>query len=442
MAERGIIMIKEYLDDVARELAWEEQEREMNVGTRDELDWDLMSASEKWERVMRDEGLEGTTLLYEHGQPTIGFGRPDTPVDVSVIVPTYNMERYLRQAVESALLSGSVANMEVICVNDGSSDSSLDIMGDLARSDSRVVVIDKENGGYGSAVNCGLDAARGRYVAILEPDDWVEPGMYDALFALASDVAERHGGTYPDVVKSSYWRVVGSGTEDEHRLHCSYYKRLPDRGEPFRIEDEPHLVMHHPSIWSALYRREFLDGNSIRMMEVPGAGWVDNPWLYETMCQARSIVYTNKAWYCYREDLAGSSSSGDVMLLSLERWNDMMDIVDRLGVADEGVRASLHVIGFRYLQDILAHDGMEDPDVRARAEEMLRRMDLSVVSSIENVSPGLLAMAFEAQGEVAPEMSPAPYRRMLVREFGKTVQTDGVGTAFEKVAMKLRAKSK
>ena len=427
--------LSDRIDELKRDFTLEEERRLVGMGPQFALREDDMTISEKWDRHLRREGLEEASLLYEYGQPTIGFGRPDDPVDVSVIVPVYNVERYLRQAVESALQSGAGMDMEVICVNDGSTDGSLDILLDLARKDCRVTVLDKENGGYGSAVNRGLMAANGTYVAILEPDDWVEPEMYDSLFALAEMTKQMHG-ELPDIVKSSYWRIVGSGTDDEHRLHCSYYKRLEDSFMPFRIQDAPHLVMHHPSIWSAIYRKGFLDDKGIRMKEAPGAGWVDNPWLYETMCQADSIIYTNDAWYCYREDLAGSSSSGNVMLLSIERWNDMMDILDRLGMADDGVRASLHVIGFRYIQDILKHDGMANPQVASGVDRMLRRMDLSIVAELANVSPKLLAMAYEAQGVPMPDFPPMRYNMMLAKEFGRTIQTDGVSVAVEKVRMK------
>ena len=426
-----------HIDRIASEAALDDERNLVGHGPFCAIDERDMMLDEKWERHLRHEGLSGLAPLLEYGQPTIGFGRSDDQVDVSVIIPTYNMERFLRQAIESALQSGDHANIELICINDGSTDSSLEIMADLARQDRRIKVIDKENSGYGATVNRGLDVARGRYVAILEPDDWVDPGMYDSLLSLAEE-AKVKSGSYPDIVKSSYWRIVGSGTDGEHRLHCSYYRRVKDRTAPFRIQDEPHLVMHHPSIWSALYRREFLDEAGIRMKEVPGAGWVDNPWLYETMCQAKGIVYTNDAWYCYREDLSGSSSSGDVMALSMERWHDMMDILDRLGMADEGVRSSLHVIGFRYIQDIIRHDGTANPVIANGVDGMLRRMDLSIVSQLGNVSPKLLAMAFDAQGRPAPNLPPMRYETMLAREFGKTIQTDGIGTAVEKVRMKLR----
>ena len=120
--------------------------------------------------------------------------------DVTVVVPCYNTERYLDQALSSAERNDRIA-LEIIVVNDGSTDGSLAIMRRHEARDHRVRVIDKPNGGYGQAVNRGFLEARGTYVAILEPDDYVLPHMYDDLFDLARSNA------CPDMVKSSYWRV-------------------------------------------------------------------------------------------------------------------------------------------------------------------------------------------------------------------------------------------
>lgn len=387
----------------------------------------------RWKAIMAESEIESKGLLHEYGEPTIGISTiGDDKADVSIIIPCYNVGRYLDQAMRSVLANDRYA-IEVIAVNDGSTDDTKAILEDIARMDGRVHVIDKENGGYGSAVNAGLDAARGTYVAIMEPDDWVEPHMYDDLADYAA-VASHTNGVLPAIVKSSYWRVVNAGTEHEMRLHCSYYKHLPvDEGEMFLLEDAPELVGHHPSIWSALYLREFLNGHHIRMMEEPGAGWVDNPWLYETMCQADSIIYTDRAWYCYREDLPEASSSGDVVALSLRRWHDMMDIIDRLGVTDKGILSSLHVIGFRFLQNAIHNGGWEDDGVMDGINRMFRRMDLSLVPTLSSVPAALRRMAFGANCMESPEMSDDDYHGVLVREFGKTLQADGIGGAVFKV---------
>ena len=104
---------------------------------------------------------------------------------VSVLVPIYNVERYLRQCLES-LRDQTLADIEVICINDGSTDGSRDIIEEFL-SDPRFRVIDKPNSGYGASMNRGLDEARGRYLAILESDDFLDAPALERLLALAED---------------------------------------------------------------------------------------------------------------------------------------------------------------------------------------------------------------------------------------------------------------
>ena len=105
-------------------------------------------------------------------------------VDVSVVLPIYNAEKYLDQALSSIEVNSRVS-LEIICVNDGSTDSSLTIMLDHAAHDPRIRVIDKPNQGYGASVNRGFSEARGTYLAIVEPDDYLDGPMYDDLFEFA-----------------------------------------------------------------------------------------------------------------------------------------------------------------------------------------------------------------------------------------------------------------
>lgn len=108
---------------------------------------------------------------------------------LSVIMPVYNAEQYVKHAVES-VLSQTFANLEIICVNDASSDASLSVLLELQRADHRVKVIDSpENVGAGGARNLGLEAARGTYITFIDADDTVEPDLYEC----AADRAERSG---------------------------------------------------------------------------------------------------------------------------------------------------------------------------------------------------------------------------------------------------------
>ena len=86
---------------------------------------------------------------------------------VSIIVPTYNVEQYLSECMDS-IIGQTMKDLEIICVNDGSTDSSLDILQKYAAADDRIIIIDKKNEGYGRAMNDGLDRATGEYVTVLQ----------------------------------------------------------------------------------------------------------------------------------------------------------------------------------------------------------------------------------------------------------------------------------
>ena len=94
--------------------------------------------------------------------------------EVSIIVPVYNEEQYLEECLES-IRCQSLQDIEVICVDDGSTDGSLAIIKRFMQKDSRFRVIQKSNSGYGSSMNQGMDAAQGKYIGIVESDDWILP---------------------------------------------------------------------------------------------------------------------------------------------------------------------------------------------------------------------------------------------------------------------------
>ena len=103
---------------------------------------------------------------------------------VSVVVPVYNAEKYLRRCLDS-LCRQTLRNIEIVCVNDGSTDSSLQILQEYADSDSRVKIFSQKNGGEGAAKNAGISHSTGKYVAILDPDDYVDSDFYEKLACVA-----------------------------------------------------------------------------------------------------------------------------------------------------------------------------------------------------------------------------------------------------------------
>lgn len=350
-------------------------------------------------------------------------------VDVTVVVPCYNTETFLDQALRS-IEANDRCSLEIIVLNDGSTDGSLAIMREHAAADPRVHVVDKKNQGYGATVNRGFSEASGDYLAIVEPDDYVEPHMYDELVEFAHTFE-----SLPDIIKSSYWRIWMPTTPQEKRLHCSYYKRIDPPRQPFTLRDCPRLVQHHPSIWSAIYRRGFIEDRQIRFKELPGAGWVDNPFLFETMCQAERIAYTDTPYYNYREDLPGSSSAMRVASLSFDRWNDMADVCDRLGVDDFGIRRALTTIGFRYVGAAIGAGALDDPALVEMIRGVFARMDPDVIVSLTNVSPSLRRRAFEMTGRPCPTLSNWGYFCALVSEFFYSWKINGFGFALSRVGL-------
>ena len=349
-------------------------------------------------------------------------------IDVTLIVPTYNTGAFLDQALSTAR-QNDAARMEILAVNDGSTDDSLEIMRRHEQADPRVRVIDKPNGGYGSACNRGLADARGTYVAILEPDDYVRPHFYDEALAFARTFPE-----LPDVVKTPYTRVYLPCTSKERLYHCAYANRLRPRRQPFTIVEHPRLLQHHPSIWSALYRRAFLEEHGIRFKEAKGGGWVDNPFLVETLCQARSIVFLEKEFYCYREDLPGSSSMLKSTNLAFERWNDMTDILDRLGVDDAGVRMAHAVRGVSYLSGIMEEAHIAGSAAEAEMRRMFERMPVESVTRNPNIPNGIKALFCEVRG-VDPDFDRGLYRKALIDEFAYSVRNNGLPFALSRVAL-------
>ena len=216
--------------------------------------------------------------------------------EVSVLVPIYNVEKYLEQCLSS--LSGQTfGDFEVICINDGSTDGSRAIVRRFCDADPRFRVIDKPNSGYGDSMNRGLAAARGRYVAILESDDFFEPGALEALHAAA-------GRTGADVVKADFY-LYWSAPEERRELFRIVDER--EAGRTMAPLDDLAVFFRKPSIWSALYRRDFLEENGIRFLPTPGASYQDAGFSFKVWASARSVAFLADPVLNYRQDNEASS---------------------------------------------------------------------------------------------------------------------------------------
>ena len=328
---------------------------------------------------------------------------------VSVIVPIYNAGPYLEQCLDS-ITGQTHRELEIILLNDGSTDDSLSIMQRYAVSDERIKIIDKQNQGYGATCNRGLAEATGAWISIVEPDDWIEPNMYKDMLAFAQKFANE--GTPLDIVKTPYWRIWMPDTKGQQKLNCSYKNRIHPDHQPFAIADAAHLLCHHPSIWSAVYRKSFLNEHNIRFKEIPGAGWA--------------------AYYCYREETPEKSKkfAHTNTLLPLERWNDMMDVLERLNVTDERILRAHNSRGFTYLSGIIEEVDLTHDDVREAAKHMFERMDANLVFTDNEVSPGMKRLYAGLRGIPCPKINPLPHMAGLVGQGVYNLKNTGLVNTF------------
>lgn len=255
-----------------------------------------------------------------------------TPIQpkLSIIVPVYNSGELLRSCIAGLAAQTGDIHAEFICVDDGSTDSSPAELDAWAAKDERVRVLHQSNGGYGKAMNAGLALARGEYIGIVEPDDWVEPHMYCSLLELADN-------TSADIVKAAYiGKKAGISRVDER------FRALED-GAVFAPCDFPAFLLGHPSIWSAIYRHSMLKEHRIRFSETPGASFQDLGFFMRTWAAARSIATTHRALYHYREDNPASSirRMEDGAWAVLREVELTQDLFDSLGHAEPVKRTLL-----------------------------------------------------------------------------------------------------
>ena len=217
---------------------------------------------------------------------------------VSIIVPVCNSEKYLKECLDS-ILSQSIRGIEVVCVNDGSTDNSANILDRYACEDSRMVVISQKNSGYGKAMNVGISAARGEWICFVESDDYILPSMYSDLVS----IAERNR---LDFVKSSLCRFFGEGEKRTFQRE-PITKNQDLLATVVNPSKDPRLLDALMNNVTGVYRKEFLDNNQIRFNETPGASFQDNGFWFQTFMKAEKAMLVDEAYYMVRRDNPNSS---------------------------------------------------------------------------------------------------------------------------------------
>ena len=229
-----------------------------------------------------------------------------------MILPMYKVESYIGRCLESCINQEGLeigSDYEIICVNDGSTDSSGSILDNYAFKDSRIKVLHRDNAGYGAAMNAGLAVASGEYIGIVESDDCILPEMYETLYSTASK-------NNLDLVKSDafYWLEKASYCEKIHNKWLNdYYDRILDGVDHWKYFD------FFMNIWTGIYRREFLEQNNIGFHETPGASYQDNGFWIQTLTFCKRAMWLSQAFYLYRQDNPMASVKSQSKMLAMTK---------------------------------------------------------------------------------------------------------------------------
>ncbi len=212
---------------------------------------------------------------------------------ISVIVPIYNTGEYLRKCVDS-LCRQTHENIEILLINDGSTDNSLEIMEELAGTDERIRIIDKQHEGVSAARNAGLEEIRGDFVSFIDSDDWIDTNMYAVML---SQIAENN----VDAAYCEWTEEFSDGTSTVKGYDGR--KKLVCRGDEVLACYFENRVSIRLS--SGLLRRSMLQEIRFDVMRERGE---DMLFCFQSLCRAKGIVYTNTPFY-HRFHRAGSLSN-------------------------------------------------------------------------------------------------------------------------------------
>ena len=264
---------------------------------------------------------------------------------IKVIVPIYNVEHYLDKSLDS-LISQTYKNLEIIVINDGSTDNSGAICQEYAQKDDRIVYIEKENGGQSEARNMGLDRMTGTYVTFVDSDDWVEPNyvevLYKKLLEYCADIAVGNYYSYNEQEGIFYFHIFGD----------SYYEKIYDNVSIFEnlYESQEMKSFALISVWGKLYKADLFKQLRFDIGKLGEDGYLNQ----KIYLLAEKTIYLNKGLYAYRQR-EGSSSR-----IWTEKW--MHALVDAMSeritlLANMGYPLEKHLAVYRQMLEVTLANG-------------------------------------------------------------------------------------
>lgn len=216
---------------------------------------------------------------------------------VSVIVTVHNAEKYIRECLDS-VLSQTFSDIEILCMDGGSTDGSPQILKEYAKKDNRIRIVNDPNTSYGHKVNEGIRQAHGDYISVLESDDMYQPDMLERLY----EIARKEKTDFVNANYLEFWEIEGRRYEMPVKMYPKQdYNHLLESGK--HPEDMRQILRY----WTGIFRKDFLVERKIWMNESPGASFQDMSFRFLTSALAQTSYHLDAPVYCYREDNPFSS---------------------------------------------------------------------------------------------------------------------------------------
>lgn len=216
---------------------------------------------------------------------------------VSIIMPSLNVAVYIRECMES-VVHQSLKDIEILCIDAGSTDGTYEILKEYAASDSRIRLLQSDKKSYGYQINLGMDMAKGEYLGIVETDDYVEADMYEVLYkaAVEEDL---------DFVKAGFDVFITSAGGEPYQLRYP----MSDCNQLISAEYFTEKQLSNDIyIWNGIYKLSFLRDHRIRLNESPGAAFQDCGFRYLVDTKIRRGRFLERSFYRYRRDNSASST--------------------------------------------------------------------------------------------------------------------------------------
>ena len=263
-------------------------------------------------------------------------------VKVSIILPIYNVQDYLEKCLNS-LINQTLEDIEIICINDCSTDNSLKILEEFAIKDSRIIITNLiENKGQGYARNIGIELAKGEYIGFVDPDDWAELNMFEEMYKEASKYNV-------EILETSRTRVRLKN--NKFKAQINHIKNLPTN-KTYNIHSLQNFVFKQPfATWNKIFKTSFIKNNKILFANSKCGE--DMLFTIKARLLAKNIKYIKKSFYNYFVR-AGSSVANPEYTKYYLKITDIISEIEQLAIANY-LPTTIQTEFLKFRIDILAY---------------------------------------------------------------------------------------